>query len=264
MKKWFSIALLAIVVTGFVGIVNCDGFINPPTNVNITVVDDQDGNPGGGIHVTWSAPADGSTPDEYVVSVDGVDQVAVTTLEDFVYTPGAKIVVKAIYGSDESAADAEELGAIETPSLNVWTVNDVDPNHPSGFGFQTSGTAMAYAVSVPANAPEIDFYLASGPNLAAPKDHLPTAINEKGSASSSESGTYETLDITAATGVGAYLTNRSLAANGLYGIWLDDTDDGYTADDHFGKALVSGISGEQVTFKLAYQLEPGLRWVLVD
>jgi hypothetical protein len=264
MKKWVSIALL--VVVGFFALnMECPNGGSAPTNVAVEVIDDNDGNPGGAVKVTWSAPGgDAGVPDEYIVYVDGVGQIAVETTEDMVYGAGAEITVAAVYGSEEYESSPVDLGAVETPTLDVWTVNDPDPAHPSGFGFNTIGTVSAYAVSDQSNWPEIDFYLASGPNLAAPKDHLPDPINSKGSASSTETGNYDDLDIVAATGQGLYLTNRDLASNGLYGLWLDDDDDGYTADDHFGKAHVTGIDGEKVTFKLALQLEPGLRWVVVD
>lgn len=262
MKKWISAALMLALV-GFVAI-NCTPTDKPePTNLNYTIVNDLDGNPGGGIKLTWSAPAN-ATPDEYVVSVDGVDQVAVTTTEDYVYTGGATIEVWAVYGSEKSDKAATlDFKAVETATLEVYSVDDPSAEHPSGFGFSASGTASSYAVSVEANWPSIDYYIASGPKLAAPSDHLPDPINSELNAVSAETGTYDGLTIVAATGKGLYLTNRDLASNGLYGLWLD-SNNAYDASDLFGKALVSGIDGYKVTFKLALQTKAGLRWVVVD
>jgi len=263
MKKWVSIALLVVVGLVMMNL-ECPNGGSAPTNVNITVVDDQDGNPGGGIRVTWSAPSDGSTPDEYVVSVDGVDQVAVTTLEDYVYTPGAEIVVKAVFGADEYEANAIDIGAVATSSIDIWSVNDPDPNHPSGLGFGSNGAAGTYAVSTESNWPEIDFYIASGPKIASPADHLPTPLNDEENAVSSETGTFATLDIVAATGQNLYLTSRDLTTNGLYGLWIDPNANGYDASDNFGKLVVNSIDAGtyKVNLSVAYQTEPGLRWVV--
>jgi len=264
MKKWVSLTALLLVASFAFVIVGCEPTDTPPvTNLNFDIVDDTDGNPGGGIKVTWSAPAD-ATPDEYVVSVDDVDQVAVDGTEDYVYTAGAEIAVYAVYGEERSSAETLDFGAVETPTLEVWSVDDPDPEHPSAFGFGANGTAAPYAVSVEANWSSIDFYIAAGPVLVSPSDHLPEPINNEENASSEENTTYEDLDIVAATGVGNYLTGRDLTDNGLYGLWIDPTANGYDEGDNFGKAVVTGIDGDKVTFKLAYQKVAGLRWVVVD
>jgi len=263
MKKWVSLTALLLVASFALVIVGCEPIDTPPVeNLNYTIVNDQDGNPGGGLKLTWSAPAD-AEPDEYIVSVDGVDQVAVETTEDYVYTPGAKIEVFAVYNEDKSAAVELDFGVVET-TLEVWSVDDLDPAHPSAFGFADDGNASTYAVSVESNWPMIDYYIASGPNLASPSDHLPTPINNEENANSSETGTYDGLDIVSETGVGKYLTNRDLTNGGLYGLWLDPTGDGYDTGDHFGKAVVTGIDGNKVSIKVAYQKVGGLRWVVVD
>jgi len=261
MKKWVYVALVAVLAVAFIGLECPLG--EAPTNVNIAVVDDADGNPGGGLHVTWSAPAEGN-PDEYIVYVDGTPQVGVEVLEDYVYTPCAEIQVAAVYGSDEAAADAIDVGVVISSSIDVWSVDDPSPDHPSGFGFTSDGTAGTYAVSVEANWPEIDYYIASGPAIASPADHLPTPLNDEENAVSTETGTFDDLGIVAETGQGLYLTNRALVSNGLYGMWIDPTGDGWDAGDHFGKLVVNSIDAGtyHVNITVGYQTEGGLRFVV--
>ncbi|MBD3286698.1 hypothetical protein GF338_10220 [candidate division WOR-3 bacterium] len=264
MKKWVSIALVAVVAMTFVGMEGCNGTTaGALTNVNVSVVDDADGNPGGGLHVTWSAPSEG-TPDEYIVYVDGTAQVAVTTTEDYVYTPCAEIEVAAVYGTEEEMSSSVDIGAVSTSSIDLWSVDDISPNHPSGFGFASGGSAGTYAVSSEANWPEIDYYIASGPAIASPSDHLPTPLNDEENAVSMETGTFDDLGIVAETGQGLYLTNRDLSNNGLYGLWIDANANGWDDGDHFGKLIVNSIDAGtyHVNISVAYQTEGGLRFVV--
>jgi hypothetical protein len=264
MKKWVSLtALLLVAGFAFFSAGCIDGDTPPVTNLNYDIVNDADDNPGGGIKVTWSAPAD-ATPDEYIVSVDGIDQVAVDVTEDYVYTAGAEVAVYAVYNDVKSAKETLDFGAEETISIDVWPVTDPDPEHPSAFGFGENGMAATYAVSDKSNWPSIDFYIAADLYLTAPADHLPDAINNEANASSAETGTYDALGIVAATGQQLYLTGRKLTDNGLFGLWIDPTADGYDEGDHFGKAVVTGIDGDKVTLKVAYQKVAGIRWVVVD
>lgn len=263
MKKWVSLTAL-LLVAGFAFLsVGCEPpDEDPVTNLNFEIVNDTEGNPGGGIKVTWSAPAT-ATPDEYIVSVDGADQVAVDVTEDYVYTAGAEVAVYAVYNDVKSAAETLDFKVIVT-DIDVYTTDDPAADHPSGFGFTPAGSAQTYSVST-ANQdewPDIDYYISSGHVLTAPMDHLPDPLNAKGSAASVETDAFDDLDIVAAPG--NYLTQRDLTVNGIYGLWLDAANDNYDVTDHFGKAFVEGISGEQVTLKVAYQTVAGLRWVVTD
>ncbi|MBN2380021.1 hypothetical protein JXM67_09500 [candidate division WOR-3 bacterium] len=261
MKKWVSIALLAVVATMILGMQGCNGEEGAPTNVNISIVNDNEGNPGGGIHVTWSAPTEG-TPDEYVVYVDGVAQVAVETLEDYVYTPCAEIQVAAVYGSTEKTASPIDIGAVAS-TVSVWSVSDPDPNHQSAFGFGSGGSATAYAITGGLHNNDIDFYITSDIRIASGSDHIPP-LNTKENSASEETGTFDALGIVSPTGQNLYFTNLSLTNGGIYGLWLDPNANGYDASDNFIKAQVTGIdvATEKVDFKFAYQTEAGLRFVV--
>jgi len=266
MKKWVSLAAI-LLVAGFV-ILNtgCVPTEYPPVeNLNYEVVNDKDGNYGGGIKVTWSAPAD-ADPDEYIVSVDDEDQVAVTVLEDYVYTPGVEIEVFAVYGDEKSTGNPTiEFKTVETKDFHVWSVLDPLPGHPSGFGFNVAnGSVTSYSVAKENedNWPKIDYYIADdgGPVLAAPMDHIPS-LNNKGSAASEEATDYDALEIVKPKG--NYSTQRKLEINAVYGLWLDEENDSDPTGDFFGKLQVSNIDGYDVTLRVALQLEPGLRWVIV-
>jgi hypothetical protein len=256
MKKWTTLGL--IVAMGFIlfGMDICDGGEYPnPTNVQYEIVTSDNG---ASLNITWSDPAD-KTPDQYVLVVDGDELSPVEGTSTTLAVAGAEVILYAEYGDNRSSGvTVGDFEAVET-SIQVWTTADPDPEHPSGFGFTPAGSAQTYAVSDASHANDIDYYISSGHTLTAPMDHLPTAINDKGSAASVETGTYDDLVVVA--GPGNYSTQRDLSVNGLYGLWLDDTNDGYDDSDHFGKAFVTGINGEQVSMDVAYQTEAGLRWV---
>jgi hypothetical protein len=263
--KTGSALVACFILTGFASD-NC-GCLNPIT-VQYEVITSSSG---GGINISWSAPPTGGSgcwgnkeaePDSYVVVVDGVDCFYTQETQYELNTPGAEIIIYAVYGTAWSTGiTVGDFEAIET-NINVWTTDDPDPNHPSGFGFNPNGTAQTYAVSDPSRANDIDYYIHSGYVLTAPADHLPTPINEKGSAASMEDGSYDDLKIVKAPG--NYLTQQNLSVNGLYGLWLDDANDGYDDGDYFGKAFVTGILGEQIFLDVAYQTEAGLRWVCTE
>lgn len=278
MKKYPSIIMFSIlgVVVLFTGceeeyggneqasrIISAQLDFPPVENLDFEVVDDLEGNPGGGLHLTWETPA-GDSAIEYVVSVDGKNQTPVQTTEDYVYTPGMIIGVVAVYSGGESNPEELDFKAVETPSLDVWSVADPSPDHPSGLGFGTSGYASSYATSYHENWPFIDYYIAVGPVLASPNVREPEHLNEENNTSCEEAGTYEDLYIVKNCNQGSYQTDRLINTDDLYGLWLDANDDGYTSDDHFAKAYVIDVQGLKVTFKLAYQTVTGLRWVVTE
>lgn len=235
----------------------------PVQNLDFEVVDDLEGDPGGGVYLFWDTPL-GDSAVEYVVSVDGVNQTPVEVTEDYVYTPGITVAVYAVYPDGMSEPGELDFGAVETPSLDVWSVADPSPDHPSGLGFTAAGTAVSYAVSYPENWPDIDYYIARGPALSSPNYREPEPLNDEENASCLESGAYENLAIVKPCGSGDYITLRDINIDDLYGLWIDPGADNYTPDDHFGKAYVIDIQNLKVTLKLAYQTVPGLRWVDTD
>ncbi len=258
MKKFLAISLLAIAGFALMNMTCVVPPVDPVSGLNYEIVNDNDGNPGGAVKLTWTLPA---SSDDVVVSVDGVDLTPVVGSETIVYTAGGEINVYNRVGQDKSSAVSLDLSVVETPTLDVYSVDDPSPDDPSGFGFGSSGTAAAYAVSTQSNWPLIDFYIASGPKIASPSDHLPTPLNDEVNAAASETSTYDNLVIASPTGQNLYFTNLSLASNGVYSLWIDPTNNGYSADDNFAKAHVTGIDGYKVTFTFGFQTKAGLRWI---
>jgi hypothetical protein len=90
MKKFVAIALLAV---AGLAIMNLECI--PPTGGSVRNLSYEPLEEGAKAKITWDAPAEG-TPDEYVVSVDGTDQVAVTTTYDMVNVAAKEIKVYAV------------------------------------------------------------------------------------------------------------------------------------------------------------------------
>ncbi len=234
----------------------------PIENLDFEVIEDLDGHTGGGLRVFWDPPAD-TTPDEYAVEVDGITETIVDT-EYYAYDPAGEIAVYAVYG--ESWSDPIELGlkAVETEYLEAWSAADPSPDHPSGIGFAEDGHAEAYAMSWPENWPYIDYYVDTIMNLSSPNLREPEPMNYENNCSCEETGSYEDLELVVPCELESYVVRQLITQHQLYGLWLDPEDDGYTADDHFGKAYIVGVYDLMVTFRLAYQTVPGLRWVVTD
>lgn len=235
----------------------------PIENLDFEVINDPEGHVGGGLRVFWNPPS-GATPDEYVVSVDDVDHPAVQTTEDYVYTPAGKISVYAVYGENQSEPVELGLKAVETEYLDAWSAKDPSPEHPSGIGFDLAGYATAYAMSWRENWPYIDYYVDTMMCLASPNMRTPEPMNYENNTSCAESDSYEELEIVKPCELEGYMTQQPITEYASYGLWLDPDDDGYTSDDHFGKAYIVRIDNLKVTFKLGYQKVPGLRWVVTE
>ncbi len=270
MKKWLSLGLVLIAAAAMVYMEDCGGPTDTPPvrNLDFTIIDDAEGNPGGAITVEWDAP-DNVTFDGYIVEVDGVASDLLETTTYDVSTPAALTEVFVDYGSDGlSTAEDLDFGCMQTPSLDVWDVNDLSPDHESGFGFRSDGTAEAYALTGGAHDEDIDFWMDADPGtgnpiLTAPSKKSP-AINNEANASANETGTYEGLEIASPTGQGLFTTNQPLSGNQLLSIWINSTDLDYMPDDNFGKIHIMDITGDQVNMKLALQTIDGLRWIVVD
>ncbi|NLI97293.1 hypothetical protein GX441_01390 [bacterium] len=259
MKKFVAIALLA--VAGF-AFMNLDCVIPTGEVRNLSYEPLEEG---AKAKITWDAPAEG-TPDEYVVSVDGVDQVAVTTTYDMVNIPAKEIKVYAVTSGTKSTGVTLDFAVVETPTLDVWTVNDPSATHPSGFGFSAAGTAASYSV---ANNPEnCDFYISMGqsgntPTLTSPSDHTPNPLNSRYGWSVQTTEDYAGLDLVVSS---ATSTQTALSNNGTYGI-IVGTGTAYATTDNFGKVYVTALADQgsniyKATLKLGYQLKDGIAWVM--
>ncbi len=240
----------------------------PVENLDYYVIDDLDGNPGGGVYVFWNAPS-GHVPDDYIVRVDGVDTEVMVTYYN-AYEPAGQIDVYALYGSSLSEPRSLGFAAVETPYLDVWSSNDPSPDHPSGFGFNAEGTASSYGLSDPDNWSHLDYWIYGGygyPMLVSPSDHVPP-FNDEWNFAAEESANYDDFMTASPPGMGVYSTQRELHLNSLYSLWMDPDGLGYTEDDHFAKLHVTSIEEYggiyKVTLKLAYQKTTGLRWLVTD
>ncbi len=270
MRRISKIALLILLAAAFVLGSSQEGEVR---SLQYRVVADTLGNPGGGIRLEWVAPTynEGGGlfscsqrkevyPDHYVIDADGVKVGTTTNTFYYVFTPCRAIEVAAVWDGEKSIPIMLDFEAVETPTLDIWSMDDPDPSHPSGFGFGETGTATAYSVSDSTNNDKIDFFIDYGLKIASPNERVPT-VNDERNTTSIEIGSYYVLKVVSPCGNDRYLTKRDLANNGLYGLWIDPTSNGYSTDDNFAKAHVTGINGYKVTLRLAYQAVPGLRWV---
>jgi hypothetical protein len=241
-----------------------------------TVVSDTLGNQGAGVKLEWAEPYyyEGGGlfscsqrkevyPDYYVIYAEGV---RIGTTKDnffYVFNPCVEVEVRAVWDGVESGGVVLDLAATETPTLEVFSMDDPDPNHPSGFGFRPTGSVIAYSLSAGTDNDKIDYFIASGLKITSPSERVP-AINDKRNTTSIETGDYDNLKVVSPCDNGLYVTSRELENGSLYGLWIDPSADGYSTDDHFAKALVTGIDGYKVTLRLSYQSVGGLRWVVGD
>jgi hypothetical protein len=258
-----SIALVAILV-----LVGCEEEVTlVAPNVTIQVIDN-----GATIRLTWTevTDADGYYIYRDGVIVDTIDEATTTTYD--ADTPAQLYEVSAYAGENESATDQIDCGPVETTSLTVYGNSDPNPAHPSGFGFNTSGTAVPLALSDSTNWPDLDYYLNDANptqgliDIVSPGDHVP-AYNDQENASSNSGTDYDGLDI--ADAPGSYSTQTELAENAVFSLWIDPDGDGWGAtNDHFAKMQVESISGATAPYTVvitcAYQTIPGLRWVVTD
>ncbi|MBN2380121.1 hypothetical protein JXM67_10020 [candidate division WOR-3 bacterium] len=252
--------------------------IDPIIDLGYEVIPDTSGNPGAGVKLAWTSDsriflAEGGCYGDYisdgqvlfVISGDGevLDTVPVESynldkeITCSIYVPCAKIVIDA-YKSGGEFLDKEEivLGAVES-ELEVYTQESV--SHPSGFGFDSKGKASAYSVTT--HPGSVDFYLALDQDTQEPVLKSGECYSGKARGVRLDPSGYESIKIAPLPVQGAYVDSVILVSDASYVLYLDDEDSDSLVGDHFAKALVTGISGDRVALKLAYQTVPGLRWV---
>ncbi len=259
MKKLLTIAGLAV----FLVFVGCEQEVTLETpDVTYTVASSDKG---GTLILDWDEITDA---DGYIIYADGDVIDTVTTTSYDATTPAALYEVSAYAGDQESGKDAIDCGAVETPSLIVYGSSDPDTTHPSGFGFNAQGQAVAYSISNANNHPLIDYWIystAGGGTIrfVSPSDRNPPLNAEVNVTKNSGQSNYD--NITIADAPGGYSTQTDIASGAVYYFWIDPTNNNWDAStDHFGKIQVVGINGVQVTLKIAYQPIAGLRWCVVD
>lgn len=256
MKRLFILSL-AIALLVFIG---CEKEVTLETpDVSYTVKTDDKG---GTLKLEWDEITDA---DGYIIYADGEVVDTVTTTSYDATVPAAQYEVSAYAGDQESGKDKIDCGAVETASLIVYGSSDPDTTHPSGFGFNAQGQAVAYSISNPSNHPLIDYWIySSGSTIkfVSPSDRQPPINNEVNTTKNSGQTNYDNVKI--ADAPGGYSTQTDVVSGAVYYFWIDPTNDNWDAStDHFGKIQVVGINGVQITLKIAYQPIAGLRWCVV-
>jgi hypothetical protein len=251
MKRITLLAALAALLIG----AGCDviGSLDKPTVVAVAI------DSGAKLRLTWTAVLDATG---YEIKA-GDSTWTTTSLSYDVAYPATTVEVYATNGDTKSDATVIDCEVVETASFEVYGISDPDTAHRSGFGFNAGGTAIGYSLTS-GNYPVLDFYLE---DVQMTMGLVNAGVggrgwNAKGNASKDAATTvYNDLMIADAPGTG-YSTQLELATGGLYSIWLDPTNDGWTAaDDHFAKLSVISIQGAKVTVKIGYQKIAGLRWL---
>jgi len=210
---------------------------------------------GAELRLTWGKVADA---DHYEIKID--DSVYTTTDTSFDVTKSAATLeVRATKGSRKSDAAVIPVGIVETANLTVYGMGDTASTHYPAFGFDSTGTAIAYSLTS-GNYPKMDYY-ADG------LTHMDSMFlvnagkswNAKGN-SLKDAGTtvYDDAKLADTTG---YAAENVLVVDKVYYLWLDRTNNGWTADDNYAKAKVLQLSGTQVMLQIGYQRVGGLRWL---
>ncbi|MBD3286956.1 hypothetical protein GF359_09925 [candidate division WOR-3 bacterium] len=242
--------------------------IQPVRNISYEIISDKDGNPGGGIKLSWDKPLSTLNPDAYVVYCRGLnedvnDTVGIT--EYLLYTPTGRMEVTALYGGDLSRSASVSLGSVYSGEFELWNIDESDTTLPNGFGFD--GTSIGYySISQQDDWQDIDFYIASGADLASSQNHEPPLNNRNGLISDEliHGGFYGRDSVPPAT-QSNYTSVKDVKGYGnTYALWIDYTNNGYSADDRFGKIEIIYIEMNKVTLQLAFQPIQGLRWVTFD
>lgn len=250
--------LLAFLALSLLVLISCES-IEAPGKPNVTYEPIENG---AKLRLTWTAVTDA---DGYNIYVDGEKDTSITGTSIDVAGPAKKIEVSAYKGKEEGEKWTLDLTPTYTPALTLYGASDPSPDHPSGLALKDAG-AVALAIGVEANKPEIDYVFDDRGNFAPmsivnPGDYTPQ-INSKGNAvSDATTGSFDDADIAPAPG--SYETQRSpISQNAVYYLWLDRNNNNYSTDDNFAKIQIISISGTVVNIKVAYQKVKGLRWVV--
>lgn len=274
-----SIRIVLLVVIGTLVLLS-----TPPITFNIDdywyeVVDDAEGNPGGGLQIDWSEPYMGgsnifgcsSSNDKeedirYIITVDGVDVDTVVETTYTLYTPAKLVELTALIDMEytsESPAEID-LTTVTSPALVVWSIEDTTGFHPSGFGFDVGyrgdGDALAYMIGEGYDE-SIDFYIDTNLVLTASRQYEPEALNYKSNWVCEHDVAYDSVRIVKPFTVaeGNYTFEITCETDGVYGLRIEYIDESY-----FAKIKVLNIDGYEIAFKIDVQLERNLRWVVVD
>ena len=242
--------IVALAAVSLFVIAGCDGDIPPPPWV--TTCEAISG--GGTLRLTWTALTHAKS---YEITTDD-STYTTTSLSYDVSTPTGTIEVRGVNGSDKSDPCTIDCKVVETSSLVLYGTSDASGNDPSGLAFTISGSASALSLA-DANKPSIDFVCEDvdiTPVGLANAGDYGWASNTKMNALMDAGTDYDALS--EAAGSGAYDSQLSIAANGVYALWLGASTN-WSTSDHFAKMKI--ISVEQPD-RVAYQKIGGLRWLV--
>ncbi|MBN2466065.1 hypothetical protein JXD38_10645 [candidate division WOR-3 bacterium] len=225
--------------------------------VSYTPVDD-----GATLRLTWTMVEKATG---YTVYVDGVPHSIISGIYSYdVSSPAKLIQVSAVAKSSESDKWSLTTTVKKTSNVAVYSMADSQQiNH--AFYFDATGTAIAIPMT---QASDVDFVLdttqtAGAIQLRSPNSYDPV-YNTKSNSSAATSVT-NLNDLTIAPATGAdYSPARTISESSVYALWLDPSNDGWSAEDHFAKIKVEALSGTSVTLTTEYQTVPGLRWLISD
>lgn len=243
----FAIAL-ALIVAG------CPSSQNNNTDVTKPLVSITTINGGGTLHVTW-AEVPNATSYELTAgaSVDTTD----STHFDFT-TPVESVKVIAMNSSKRS--DAATVICSKVVSSTVSFYNYIsDTTHENGFGFDTSGNAVAYKYDADGK-PQLDFVSTTfGSTTMLQKSG--TTATKVGDQLKAATGSYDSLTIADSVFTGSYHESDSLFADSAYVLRMSANDSMWTAGDHYAKMRVDSIVGTKVSVTITYQTVNGIRWL---
>ena len=259
MKKLITLSFAIIAVIMLTG---CEESVTLDTpDVDYTVADS-----GATLTLSWVEITDA---DGYIIYADGdsIDEITTTTYDATV--PAAEYEVTAYAGEDESDPATIDCAPVVTSNITVYGMSDTSTAHPSGLQFTTSGTAVAISVQS-SNYPDLDYLFDDRSPLTtitiiSPDDYVPPYNDEENTTAASGTD-FHALDI--AADFGNYSTQRALADQAVYSLWIDPDHAGYTTDDHFGKMKIESITGSAAPYTVvitaAYQPIAGLRWLVTQ
>jgi len=217
---------------------------------------------GGTLELVWDVVPDA---DGYKVYYDGSTSAdtALTTTKIEITEPKKSIKIEAYNGTEVADSTVNVAATATVTTLSVNGVSAGITNAAYGFN-TTTGIASAMDAAVSQN---VDFVMedrAPDPmSFWSPTSYDPI-LNAKDNAASLAAGVTDLNALKICNAPGNYNTKTQISQNAVYCLWIDVTGDGYSTDDHFGKALVNSINGTAVTLKVAYQKIAGLRWIYTE
>lgn len=174
----------------------------------------------------------------------------------------SSVGVTAWIGDEESPEATLDLSLTVTTSLDVWTIDDPSPDHPSFVKF-TNGNASTVNWE---NRAEATFYINASTEFQQIADTVSSITFLVGFIEATGTSPF---DFAPAKGsyYSYYPTSGPMAEGATYYMFINNQPDSWGVEDKFAKieavSVVPDGNYYKCTFKISYQNENGLRW-LVD